>query len=600
MQKYIDKRRFACYRGRIAIVAVAMIILPIIFCTASLACIIKVYKVSIYAGKTQEEACAHEYDGETMYIPIDSKAYFSAEIDDVCNPDWKDYEWQFNFNGDSAWDYSELTYWLYCIPRDHPNPWAWIYDTGGWYYPKVEVGLEGVPNSKADDICQVAVVKVNSLVWQTYGDNTPISGGKIYPGKKNYEDQNGSDRRKVKVKATLNMAPDASDNIYVYFQCWDVDDPSNSPTIDPDDNDPDPNKHSIDNRGSYNFDGDDNTISVLADGSTVYAIFLVSMQPGDNYRITATTSQEANDELTHYKVETGNIPSSVYRTPILTTWRKLWIERDSMDEVATTGDEKDFTTSTITSLDASSYDPGSNITTLDVGDVYDYWDGADRLNGGKLAVGGHEYPIVDMYDTWGDETLDVQGNPYNDGVRVNDDCDLYDDDYKGNGVFEIDFPVFTSLNAVDRLMFQEAYIEPENLSSDYEDTVSFDLNFSKIDNLTPDVTGSTDFWTVMVMNAFQPQAGNDEDPDSENATAGLSLVSLTFDNPDKCAIYHETGREMGMPMSHYMAHEIGHTQNIGVPLWQHCSDVGCVMHNGATGYEFCDDHKNDLRERSTW
>ena len=72
------------------------------------------------------------------------------------------------------------------------------------------------------------------------------------------------------------------------------------------------------------------------------------------------------------------------------------------------------------------------------------------------------------------------------------------------------------------------------------------------------------------------------------------------DNPDKCAIYHETGREMDMSMSHYMAHEIGHTQNIGNPLFHHCSDVGCVMHDGATGYEFCDDHKNYLRERSTW
>jgi len=272
-----------------------------------------------------------------------------------------------------------------------------------------------------------------------------------------------------------------------------------------------------------------------------------------------------------------------------------------MDDVATTGDEKDFTTSTITSLDASSYDPGSDITTLQVDDLPMYWDEDDYLNGGKLVVGGNEYDILDMYDTNFDETLDVQGNPYGDGVRVNDECDLYDDDYDGNGVFEIDFPVFTSLSVVDKLMFQEAYIEPEDLPSTYEDTVSFDLNFSDIGSLTPDVTGSTDFWTVMVMNAFQPQAGNDEDPDSESGTGGLSLVYLVQDNPDKCAIYLETIRDdLGLSESHYMAHEIGHTQNIGNPLFNHCSDVGCVMHDGATGYEFCDDHKNDLRERSTW
>jgi len=599
MQKNIDQQRYVKGSGRIIIVAVAIILLPTLFCSRTLACI-KVYEVSIYAGKSQEEAEEQEYDGETMYIPIDSKAYFYAEIDDVCNPGFTDFVWQFDFDSDSIWDHDALTYSLEYIPRDPPNPWAWIYDTAGWYYPKVKVGLEDVNDSDAEDTCQVAVVTVTNLVWQTYPGNTPLAGGKIFPGKKTYDDPNGPDRQKVKVKAYLNITPPASDNIYVRFQWWDVDDPSaDSAPIDEYDNDPDPNKHSIDNRGYSCIEGNHSYVDVLAESSVVDVNFLVSMKPGDNYRITATTSLEAKNELTHYKVETGNIPSSVKRTPILTTWRKLWIERDSMDDVATTGAEKDLTTSTITSLDASSYDPGSNITTLDVGDVYDYWDGDDRLNGGKLAVGGHEYTIVDMYNTYFNETLDVQGNPYGDGVRVNDDCNLYDDDYKGNGVFEIDFPVRTSLRATDRLMFQDAYIEPINLSSTYEDTVSFDLNFDNIGSLTPDVTGSTDFWTVMVMNAFQPQAGNDEDPDSENATAGLSIVSWG-DNPDKCAIYHETGREMGMSMSHYMAHEIGHTQNIGNPLFQHCSDVGCVMSAGATGYEFCDNHKNDLRERSTW
>jgi hypothetical protein len=556
-----------------------------------------VHEVSIYAGKSQEEANNHEYDGEIMYIPIDSKAYFRAEIDDVCNPDWKDFVWDFDFDSDSIWDYNDVTYWLYCIPYP-PKPWS--YDTEGWYNPKVKVGLDGVPDSDAEDTCQVGVVTVTNVVWQTIPGNTPLAGGKIFPGKKTHNDVQ-TYRRKVFVKATLNMEPDEDDNIEVHFKCWDVDDPcfSTAP-LDPDDSDPDPNKHSMDNRGSFNFEGTGHSVDVLAESGLVHAIFLVSMNPGDNYRITATTSQKANDDLTHYKVETGSLPSSVKRTPMLTTWRKLWIERDSMDDVATTGAEKDFTTSTITSLDASSYDPGSNITTLDVDDLPMYWDEADYLNGGKLVVGGNEYDILDMYDTIGDETLDVQGNPYGDGVRVNDDCDLYDDDYKGNGVFEIDFPVRTSLRATDRLMFQDAYIEPENLSSTYEDTVSFDLNFSNIGSLTPDVTGSTDFWTVMVMNAFQPQAGNDEDPDSESGTGGLSIVSWA-DNPDKCAIYLETIRDdLGLSVSHYMAHEIGHTQNIGNPLFEHCSDVGCVMHDGATGYEFCDNHKNDLRERTTW
>ncbi len=276
-----------------------------------------------------------------------------------------------------------------------------------------------------------------------------------------------------------------------------------------------------------------------------------------------------------------------------------------MAAVATTGAEKNFTTSTITDLDSSSYDSGTGVTTLDVANLVGDWDGADRLNNGKLAVGGNEYTIDDMYNTTGDETLDVQGDLYGAGVREGNTCTFYDDDYSGSGTYNIVLPIRQSLNMMRRLMFQKAYIEPVNLSSAYEDTVPFELHFGKISDisgLTPDVTGSSGFWTVMVMNAYQPEAANDEDPESESATGGLSIVYDIADNPDKCAIYHETGGEMGNTMHHYMVHEIGHTQNIGKrwPLATHCSDVACIMADGAPGNDFCDKHKSALRKRSTW
>lgn len=124
MKKTIDQQRYVKCGGRIIIVAVAMVLLPVIFYSTTLACI-KVHEVSIYAGKSQDDADDHEYDGEIMYIPIDSRAYFLAEIDDVCNPDWKNFEWQFDFDSDSSWDWDTLTYYLFC----QPTPWT--YDTEG-------------------------------------------------------------------------------------------------------------------------------------------------------------------------------------------------------------------------------------------------------------------------------------------------------------------------------------------------------------------------------------------------------------------------------------------------------------------------------------
>jgi hypothetical protein len=461
---------------------------------------------------------------------------------------------------------------------------------------------------------EVDILEITDVEWETYPDDVdegtndhganiaidshpavPANGGwRIFPGKKCYDDttNEAAMRKKVNVKATINPALQGKT---VYFKWFDVDDPieSTGPIDDNDSGGP----TGGDNKGSGE--------SLSAAWATTNAsgeatvTFTVSMQPGDNFKIAAAVCQDHIDEVNQSDVDGGTLPGCVVMSEMLTVWRKLWIERDSMNAVATTGVEKDLTSSTITALDATSYNSGSGITTLDVDDLDNYWDGANRLNGGKLAVGGNEYTIVDMYNTTGDETLDVQGDPYGDGVGENDGCNLYDDDYSGSGIFQIVLPLRQALVGQDRLAYQRAYIDPVNLSSDYEDTVSFDLNFSSISDLTPDLTGSTSFWTVMVMNAFQPNAGNDEDPDSESGTGGLSIVQWG-DNPDKCAIYHETGREMGFSLSHYMAHEMGHTQNIGSPLSHHCSNAGCIMLPPATGWDFCDDCKNALRESSSW
>jgi len=603
MQKTIDQQRYVKYSGWIIIDAVAMILLPIIFCSPTLACI-KVLEVSIYAGKTQAEADEHEYDGETMYIPIDSQAYFRAEIDDVCNPDNKDFVWHFDLDSDGIWDYNTLTYWLSCTPP------PWTYETKGWYHPKVKVELEGVPDSDADDTCQVAVVTVNNVVWQTYGDNTPLAGGKIFPGKKTYEDEHGPDRRKVKVKATLNIAPDASDNIYLHFKRWDVDDPcfSTAP-LDPDDSDPDPNKHSIDNRGSFKFENNDHSIDVLAEGCIVYTTFLVSMNPGDNYRITATTSQEANDDLTHYKVETGNIPSSVKRTPMLTTWRKLWIERDYMAPVPSTGNEKNRITGT---ADSYNYDTGTDQTTVDLGqNMPAYFDdittGASPTHqfvNGRYIVGGNTYNVISYSDPIGDDEVVVGGNCSNEPK----DYILYDDDDQTM----LDSPYYCSFDAYFDA-FREAYIEPIYLPTSESNEVDFNLNLTIFEadygignwDDKQNVVSASYFWACLIVTCYQP--GSSEDFDGEWDTTHGGVDGDTTQNINVAIIFVEEFRDYNDTTGSsktealIVAHEVGHTgggSHGDGNYWDIMGDEDGDF--DANANSFADETLNTFRTHITW
>jgi len=599
MKKTIDQQRYVKCGGRIIIIAVAMILLPVIFYSTTLACI-KVNEVSIYAGKSREEADEHKYEGKTMYIPIDSKAYFRAEIDDVCNPGWKDYEWQFDFDRDGIWDYNELGYWTICTPTDPPNPWAWTYDTAGWYYPKVKVGLEDVPDSDAEDTCRVAVVKVTNLVWQTYPGNTPISGGKIFPGKKTYDDTHGPDRRKVKVKATLNIAPDASDNIYVHFKRWDVDDPcfSTAP-LDPDDSDPDPNKHSIDNRGYFKFENNDHSVDVLADGSVVYyATFLVSMNPGDNYRITATTSHEAKDDLTHYEVETGSIPSSVKRTPMLTTWRKLWIERDYMAPVPSTGNEKNRITGT---ADSYNYDTETGQTTVDLGQNMPVWfDDEDQFEGGRYIVGGNTYNVISYSDPIGDDEIVVEHNCSSEPKEYM----LYDDD--DQDLF--DSPYYCS---VLEAAFRDAYIEPCYLPSvSYSDEVNFNLNLTwsecvagvDYDN-EQDVWSSSDFWACLLVSCYQYKCSEDADPDGTGPGDPETDTHFTYgvtpsDSDNASAIFVETRKDKcTWSEEQVVSHEVGHTGGGDDHEGEWCL-MYPFCYSGISS--FCHDCLKIFRKKTTW
>lgn len=415
----------------------------------------------------------------------------------------------------------------------------------------------------------ITIAQVDSLTWETFDDNTDVNNGRIYPGYQNPDDTDPN-RDLVTIKATLNCSPSTDDDIWVYFRAWDVDDPLADETngsLDPDDDDADPNQHSIDNRGSDSFVDGATTwygvpyINVEADGSNVVeATFNVSMKPGDNYRITATTCLRHIGELDHYKVEQGNLPATVKRSEILTTWRKLWIERDSMEAVATTGGEMNHVEGTALSYD---YNSISDQTTVDLGQNLDNpFDDENQFEEGRYVVNGNTYDVI--YST-------ANIFPFDDDIIVDKDCsgepddyNLYDDDDQSmySSAYYCSLDGYTSA-------YEDACIKTEYLStSSYSDRVNFNLNLLDtevtlgvdFDN-EQDVWSSSKFWVCLVVSCYQGTYSADMDPDDNTYMDPDCDYGVTRFNSDNAScIFRETLGDVPLETeAKTMAHEVGHT-----------------------------------------
>lgn len=414
-------------------------------------------------------------------------------------------------------------------------------------------------------------------------------------------------RLKVKILATLSAAPDTDYSVYVIFKRWDVDDPcSSTAPLDPDDDDPDPNKHSIDNRGFFYFEGYEQRIYVWAEsGSNVVdANFYVSYHPGDNYRITATTRLiTEHNGITHHMVDTGSLPSTVKRSDMLTTWRKLWVERDYMAQVPSTGGEKNRVTGT---ADSCTYNPTTGETTVDLGKNLPYWfDDVDQFEGGwlKFTVSGNMYGVISSTGNYiDDDEVVVTGNCSTESDKSyilfdDDDQHLFDSTYycSFDGCFDA---------------FKDAYIKPTYLPDSYNDQVNFNLNMTE-DELSlgvdydneQEVWSSSDFWACLVVSCYQPWCSVDADPDGigpgdpETDTYFVPGATPT-DYDNAAAIFVETRKDFCLwSEDQVVAHEVGHTGGAN----DHEGNL-CLMYVDCSSNisTFCHDCLNTFRENGIW
>lgn len=455
----------------------------------------------------------------------------------------------------------------------------------------------------------VQSVTFESFVDTTHGSSVitnPQShhgGQRIFPDKQSPTDN--IDRKKVKVTAKLSSQ---TPNVPVFFRSFDLDDPStDDPIIDPNGTDGYDNKGQV-GRAKYGL----LLIPVGASNCTVVSKglycttdangfatvdFLTTMQPGDNFAVAASaTSQAYLDAVTvngtDLKDSSGaSIPfinlsmPNVHaaRTEMLTVWRRVHIELDSMG--ASQGNYID-----------GQFREAATITESPIVIQIDKTLMANRFNGGRVIVGNSNLKVTNNYfntlevATYGG-TVSINNG---DSFRLYDDDDFNDDD--GDYVIgdtgenipspHTDYLTENSDNSQTNIL-ADAYIHPvysmirhldvkddnifaANIPSDtVEDARSLfvdqDLTSTNTDN---------EFWTVYILGAYQGAQHKDGDPPPARGCVSDDITCVTLGRVDAVTnvngegsgalIYFETHRAKeslkgyANDLSDTAAHEVGH------------------------------------------
>ncbi len=461
---------------------------------------------------------------------------------------------------------------------------------------------EGTSTSSAC-LTTPANTKVTSVVYERISnDDLPIdvnpnaqNGLRIFPDK-NLPTET-VDRRKIRVRAKIgsNTAGEK-----VYFRSFDPDDPSaNAAPIDPETT---PNTNTgNDNNG--NVDGTTNTRAGQFSASlTQYSCqttansancftdsngeavvdFTVTMQPGDNFTIAASNASDdtylsslvlAADGINlrdtsnnQTPVNTNSDYSICYRatvnacrTDLLTVWRRLHIEVDSMGNVS--GNKVEGTFPAIGKV-------GTGQQTLPVNVSPDLE--PNRFENGRIIIGSRIFRIINSNpfanppvnaNTINTVTINNTGGIF--GIAAGQTFTLYDDDdyNDNNGANKIgdDGEIIQQYNSTDpilkfadslkhllpddgnysdntpRNILGGAYIRPTyTWASQYNNNVPFDLN---VEDSETQSNGSTalvdanrgsqnserdDFWVAYIIFSYQPGLANDLDNFTEAATLGLT------------------------------------------------------------------------------
>jgi len=433
------------------------------------------------------------------------------------------------------------------------------------------------------DACSVTSVEFEQ-VDSPLEPNRGVGGGlRMFPDKQTPNDL--TDRSLVRVVAHMNKP-----NCPVTFRSLDVDDPSADGAIDPNGSDGNDNNAGLGACGSFK---DDNTCSIScgeADGNgctisqhapTTAVTLRVSRQPGDNFVVVASSDPSALNGITigattsagpTIKDGAGKDLSkqmTIKATPMVTVWRRLHVERDSMGLVAGNHEAGRIVANNAAGADNIRLALDVTLTPT------------DRFKGGRIAAGSFSFPVISS-----DDRSVTIANP---GAAVLNQIGrstflLYDDDdFNGNDTAmlrgdegeHVPAPDISLMSDTDdplSNLFFDAYVRPTyDLGSDGGALFVFNLPDDEADQIRRAMFGSfdhvsteadPDFWTVYLLGAYQGLIDESNDPAGRLATVG-QVDELGGQGAN---IFFATLQDVGTSATNNAAitavHEVGHLFNL--------------------------------------
>lgn len=415
------------------------------------------------------------------------------------------------------------------------------------------------PIEKSDteyiDIVNVQSVTVTRDAGQVPFDTNPNTGGglRIYPEKKTPTDTSfGRNKFTVRAKLSKPLA-----GVKVDFKIVDPDDPTQEFVVEGDPTrltDIDPN-----------LDGDNDN----RDPSALYPMGLsgitnslgetqmlvqMSTKPGDNIRVIAHARPNplsgsssyfggvythANDAYFQGVMigETAGPTVAGATTPMITTWRSLHIERDSLGVVS-----GNITTRTVTAIRSNTN--GTSDLTISGGSLED-----KRFEDGRVAYIVLPTPISFDIKTNTKTSITVKGTTVPGSIigrtitiYDDDDADRDDEILVGDNGQDVPMPdngFMQIAEGVPENMLAIAFITPrfDLAASSYNDDLPFFLNapkaiatrefptdeetltMMKFDNVS--LRKDHEFWTVYLFGAYQSAINQDDDPKYEASSNGF-------------------------------------------------------------------------------
>lgn len=419
-------------------------------------------------------------------------------------------------------------------------------------------------------------VNIQSVAFEAIDsplDSNPNAGGgqRIVPDKQSPADT--TNRKRVRVKATISPAfPDVT----IFFRSFDVDDPS-SDTAPIDSNGP----NGDDNRGSPRpgtLICPATPCSAQTDSSGVAQVeFEVTMQPGDNFKVAASADQTYLNGvvvavLDLRDAQGDTLPTDTAKaTDMLTVWRRVHIEVDSMGLVAFNKVE-----GTIQSVKVNKK---QNQTVLSVNRSLE----RSRFQNGRIIITNvGAFPVTDNSTS----SVTVQGIVSSTAVgklfTLVDDDDFNSNDGAlkvgddGENVTPPDTSLIQDSDNPSLNVFAPGYVRPIYDLQGNDDFVPFVLNTPapgeaaelkntyRFDNKATEADAN--FWTIYVLEAYQYVTSKDCDPDGEITRPGCAIGVADALQGEGVSIFAETIRELsplGPACTNAVttAHEVGHLFN---------------------------------------